>query len=47
MCHYYGKPNHIRPNCKVLAHDKANGVLKPQANVTSSGNSNNGNSHTP
>ncbi len=27
-CHYYGKPNHIRPNYKILAHDKANGVFK-------------------
>jgi hypothetical protein len=46
-CHYCGKPSHIRPNCKIIVCDKANGVLKPQANATSSGNYNNGNFHTP
>jgi hypothetical protein len=29
ICHYCGKPNHIRSNCKAFAQDKLNGVFKP------------------
>lgn len=30
VCHHCGKPCHTRPNCRILAHDKANGAYKPQ-----------------
>ena len=39
ICHYCGRPGHIRPNCRKLARDKTHENFKPtstQANFTTS-----------
>lgn len=40
VCHHCGKLGHKRPDCRILAREKAQGAYKYQANITSNNNSN-------